>query len=89
MLEIAEARAAELLLHRDAMDAERAELRPQVARKLVAAVDLVRARRNLRGRETAHAVAQHIGRLAQREIEANGEVGDHGGITDRDGLPPL
>src|SRR6266511_3629986 len=55
--EIAHRGAAVLLLDRDAEQAERAELRPQVGRKLVAAVDLARARRDLLRREIAHAIA--------------------------------
>ena len=47
MGEIAEARAAPLLFDRDAEKTERAELRPQLARKAVGAVDLVGARRDL------------------------------------------
>ena len=47
MLEIAEPGAAPFLLDRDAVQAELAELRPQIAREHVAAVDLVGTRRDL------------------------------------------
>src|ERR1700748_2136003 len=47
VLEIAQPRAAEFLLHRDAVQAQRADLGPEVARKLVALVDLGGARRDL------------------------------------------
>ena len=69
MLEIAEAGAAPLLLDRDAVNAERAELGPQIARKPVAAVDLVGERRDLVGRKPAHTLAQHVGRLAKAEVQ--------------------
>ena len=85
MLEIAEPGAAPLLLDRDAVHAELAELRPEVAREGVAAVDLVGARRDLVGGEAAHAVAQHVGGLAQAEIEAAKVVDAHGRWSSRDG----
>ena len=77
MLEIAEPGAAPLLLDRDPVHAELAELRPQIARERVGTVDLVGARRDLVGREAAHAVAQHVGGLAQAEIEAAQVVPQH------------
>ena len=70
MLEIAEPGPAPLLLDRDAVHAERAELGPELAREGVGAVDLVGARRDLVGGEAAHAVAQQVGGLAEVEIEA-------------------
>ena len=60
MLEIAEARAAIFLLDRDAVQAERAELRPEIARELVRAVDLVGARRDLRLGEGGHRLADRV-----------------------------
>src|SRR5262249_25869800 len=88
MRQIAEPRAAELLLDRDPVQAERAHARPQVARKNVAAVDLGGARRDLVGREAAHGVAQRVDLLAEVEVEAAPGIGDHGvpltrGIVDR------
>src|ERR1700704_1620208 len=47
VLEIAQPRAAILLLDGDAVQAERADFRPQVARKLIALVDVGGARRDL------------------------------------------
>ena len=70
MLEIAEPCPAKFLLDRDAVHAELAQLRPQIARKGVAAVDLVGTRRDLVGGECAHTVAQQVGGLAEVEIEA-------------------
>ena len=70
MLEIAEPRPAPFLLDRDAVHAELAELGPEIARKGVAAVDLVGARRDLVGGKAAHAVAQQVGGLAEVEIKA-------------------
>jgi hypothetical protein len=40
VLEVAEPGAAPVLLDRDAMQAERAHLRPELAREAVAAIDL-------------------------------------------------
>ena len=77
VLEIAEAGAAEFLLDRDAVHAERAELGPQIARERVGAVDLVGARRDLVGREAAHALAQHVGGLAEVEPQARKIAGNH------------
>src|SRR5262249_37890307 len=70
VLEIPEPRPAPFLLDRDAVHAELAQLRPKIAREGVAAVDLVGARGDALGGETAHAVAQHVGGLAQAEIKA-------------------
>ena len=58
--EIAHAGAAVFLFDGDAEQAEVAELAPQVHGKLVAAVDLRRARRDLGGGELLHGVAQHV-----------------------------
>src|SRR4029077_7968412 len=79
MFEIAETGAAKLLLDRDAMHPELAEFWPQLARKRIAAVDLFGARRDVVGREAAHAVAQHVGGLAQPEIKPAETVGEHWG----------
>ena len=79
MLEIAEAGAAIFLLDRDAVQAERADLRPEVARELVGAVDLGGARRDLVGGEVGDRLADGVGGLAEVEIEHFLRVGDHGG----------
>ena len=76
--EVAEVAAAVLLLHGHAVQAERAELLPQVGGKDVVAVDLGGARRDLGGGELLHGVAQHVDRLAEVEGEA-GQVG-HGDL---------
>ena len=81
VLEIAEPGAAVLLLHRDAVQAELADLGPQMARELVGLVDLGRQRRNLVGGEAAHARAQLVGRLAEIEIQGREIVGDHGRVS--------
>src|SRR5262249_19470314 len=81
VLEVAETRAAPFLLDRDAEHAELAELGPEVTREGVAAVDLVGTRRDLVGRKAAHAVAQHVGGLAQAEIEAADVVHAHGWVS--------
>src|SRR5215471_10515307 len=78
MLEIAEPKPAELLRDRDAMHAELAKLGPQIARESVAAIDLGSARRDARGRETAHALAQHVRRFPEPEIEPPETACQHG-----------
>ena len=70
MGEIAEPGAAQFLFDGDAEEAERAELRPQLARKAVGAVDLVGVGRDLVLGESAHRVAQHVDIAAEAEIEA-------------------
>ena len=67
-----------LLLDGDAQEAEAAELGPELAREAVGAVDLVRARGDPVGSEIAYRRAQHLGGLAQAEIEALRLVWDHG-----------
>src|SRR6516225_5991320 len=83
MLEISQPRPAPLLLNGDPVHAEFAELGPQVARKGVAAVDFLGARRDARSRESAHAVAQGVGRLAQPEVEAAKVVHAHARLESR------
>ena len=69
VLEIAEAGPAIFLLDGDAVQAERADLGPEVARKLIAAVDLGGARRDLVLRERMHGLADRIRGLAEVEVE--------------------
>src|SRR5450756_2939827 len=77
MLEIAEAGAAILLLYGNAVQAERAHLRPQVARKCIAAIDLRGARRDAVLSKAADRFAQHVDIGPEAEIEARPAVGDH------------
>ena len=77
MFEIAQARAAVLLLDRDAVQAERAHFRPQVAREGVVAVDGRGARRDAVLREIVHRLAQHVDVGSEAEIEARPGIGDH------------
>ncbi len=70
MGEVAETGAAKLLLDRDAEQAKRAELRPQLAGKAVGAVELGGARRDLVLGESAHGIAQHFDVAAEAEIKA-------------------
>ncbi len=77
MREIAHAGAAQLLLDGDAEQADRAELRPQIARERIVAVDRRRARRDLGIGEIAHAVAQHVDLGAEIEIEHRVAIGGH------------
>ena len=69
MGEIAHAAAAQLLLDRDAVQAERAHLRPQLDRKAVVAVDLGGDRRDLVVGEVAHGRAQHVDLGAEIVVE--------------------
>ena len=67
-----------LLLDRDAVQAEFAHLRPQLAREAVGPVDLGGDRRDLVGGEALDLLAQRLGGLAEAEIEGRKGVGDHG-----------
>jgi AcrR family transcriptional regulator len=68
VLEIAQAGAAVFLLDGDAVQAERADLRPQVHRELVAAVDLGGARRDLEA-EALVSRRQPAGRKSQQRVK--------------------
>jgi hypothetical protein len=57
------------------MQAQRAELLPQIGRELVVAVDVGGARRDLLGREALHAVAQHVDGFAEPKAQAGYRVG--------------
>ncbi len=81
MGEVAQARAAIFLLHGDAVQTERAHFRPQLARKSVAAVDLVGTRRDAVGGEIGDRLAQHVEFGTEAEIEARPGIGDH--VTSR------
>ena len=78
VLEIAQARPAILLLDGDAVQAERADLGPEIARELIAAVDLGGTRRDLVLRERMHRLADRIRGLAEVEVEHPVGVGNHG-----------
>src|SRR6185437_227939 len=69
MREITHAGAAEFLFDGDAQQAERAHLRPEIARKRVALVDLRGARRDLIFGEIMHRLAQHGDLVAEIVIE--------------------
>jgi len=58
--EVAQAGAAVFFLDGDAVQAERAHLRPQVAREGVGLVDLVGARRDLVVGKAPRRVAKHV-----------------------------
>ena len=76
MLQIAHGRAAVLLLDGNPEDAEFPELAPQICRERVVAIDRSRARRNLIGCEGLELSPQHIGGLAQTEIQSSDPVGN-------------
>jgi hypothetical protein len=77
MRQVAQARAAEFFLDRDPVQPDASHLGPQVARKLVAAVDLLGARRDLVLRERLHGLAQLVDLVAETKIEAGPRIGDH------------
>src|SRR5262245_31059210 len=83
MFQVAEAGTAVLLLHRDAEHAELAEPRPELARKLVAPVDLGGEWGDHIAGEAAHAVAQLISGLAEGKVECGKVIGDHRGSSFR------
>src|SRR6267154_1413141 len=81
VLEIAEPASAILLLDGNAVQAERADFRPQVARKLVALVDFGSPRRDLVGGEILHGLAYGVGGFAEIEVEHSMRVGNHDGAA--------
>src|SRR5437016_2142756 len=76
--EVAEPGAAEALRDGDAEQPLPAERRPQVARKLVAAIDLGRARRDLLGGEAPHLLADLLELGAEAEVAVGALEGAHG-----------
>jgi hypothetical protein len=60
------------------MQAERTDPGPEVARKLVAPVDLGGARRDLVCGEVAHGIADRVRGFAEIEVEHAMQVGNHG-----------
>src|SRR5208282_223122 len=78
VVEIAEPQATVFLGRGDPVQAERTYLRPEVAREEVVAVDRRRPRRDLLLGESFRALADHLGALAEVEIEAARGVGNHG-----------
>ena len=81
MLQVAKPRAAVFLFHRDAVQPELAHHRPQVTGKLVGLVDLFGARRDVVIGKAVHRIAQHVGGLAEIEIERRVLVRDHAGVS--------
>src|SRR5947209_842908 len=77
MFEIAEPCPAILLFHRDAMQAERTDPGPEVAREQVAPVDLGGPRRDLVCGEITHGVADRVRGFAEIEVEHAMRVGVH------------
>src|ERR1700694_2982433 len=77
MGEIAHPGAAPFLLDRDAQQAKLAHWRPQVAWKIVAAIDLGGARRDLVAGKVRYGFAQPVEVFAEPEIEACPGIWDH------------
>ena len=78
VLEIAEPGAAVFLLDGNPVQAERADLGPEVAGELVALVDVGGARRDLVGGELLHRFADGVRGFAEIEVEHPMRVGNHG-----------
>ena len=78
VLEIAEARSAIFLLDGNPVQAERADLGPEVAGKLIALVDFGGPRRDLAGREMLHRFAYGVRGFAEIEVEHPMRIGNHG-----------
>src|SRR5690606_27549464 len=81
ILQVAQAQAAVVLLHGDAVQARIAHLRPEFAAKGVGAVDRGRAGRDLGGGEAPRRLANGLGGLAEPEIE--GGAAHHLMVTTR------
>src|ERR1700682_1580980 len=79
VLEIPEPRATIFLLDRNPVQAERADLGPEVPRELIASVDFGGTRRDLVRREGMDGLANRVRGFAEIEIEYPIRVGDHGG----------
>ena len=62
------------------MQAERAELRPEVAREFVGPVDFRGDGRDLVVGEGAHRLAHLIGGLVHSKVEQLRRIGEHGGV---------
>src|SRR6195952_5952784 len=78
MLEIAQPRPAIFLLDRNAVQAERADFRPQVAGELIALVDFLGTRRDLVAGKIVHRLAYRVRGFTEIEIEHRIRVGNHG-----------
>ncbi len=76
VLEVAEAKAAPVLLDGDPVQAELAHLGPELARELVGGVDLGGERGDAVGGETRGRLADGVGGLAEPEVHA-GSVQGH------------
>src|SRR5262249_54045072 len=77
VLEIAQTRAAVLLLHGDAVQAELAHPGPQLARETIGLVELGRDRRHFGRGKALDLLAQGVGRLAEVEVERRNRIGNH------------
>src|SRR5581483_5749021 len=74
---IAEPGAAPFLFDGNAQKSQCPQLRPQIAREAIGAVDLGGTRRDLVLREIAHRVAQHFEVAAKTEIKSRQAVRQH------------
>ena len=77
VLEIAETRPAILLLDGNAVQAERTDLGPEVAREFITAVDFGGARRDFVLRERVHRLPDRVRRFAEIEVEQQRPVRSH------------
>src|SRR5262245_9241077 len=77
MLEIAKTGATVFFLNRNAVQAERPHLRPQITGKNVVAIDRVGARRDPILRKVLHGFPQHVDIGTKPEIESRPCIGNH------------
>src|SRR5207248_2059485 len=78
VLQVAQPGAAVFFLHGDPEKAQFAQLRPEMAREFVRAVDFVGQWRNFVAAETPHRIAQEVRGVAKPEIERRIGVTNHG-----------
>ncbi len=72
----AHAGAAIIFRDGDAEQTELAQLRPEVSREIVLAVDGLRSGRDMVRRKSVHGLAQHVCGLAKRKIQGGFSFGD-------------
>ena len=91
VFEIAKPGAAIVFAHRNAMQTQFAHFRPELARKLIAGVDVRRNRRDLVLRKPVNGFADHLGFIGKTKLKSrvgHGHCGlsflDVNGISHRD-----
>jgi len=77
VLEITETRPTIFLLHGNAVQAERADLGPEIPGEFIAAIDFGGARRDFVLRKRMHRLADRVRGLAEIEVEKQRLVRGH------------